>query len=151
MQRFIIIKLLFILPLLSTACTVNTSGQENYQTSLAVLSPETADRTVFINGVQIPESSLQAMEQRYGFTIQEGRYWYDNQTGLWGMEGGPGLGFILPGLELGGPLKANASNGHTGVFVNGRELHTVDVMRLQTLGPVYRGRYWLDAYGYFGY
>ncbi|MEZ4824792.1 MAG: hypothetical protein R3C61_00645 [Bacteroidia bacterium] len=109
------------------------------------------DRVVIINGQRVPENVLQALELQYGVKILEGRYWYDRLNGLWGMEGGPGAGIIMPGMNLGGPLQRNASGGNTGVFINGRELHSVDVSRLQALGTVYQGRYWLDAYGYFGY
>ena len=48
-------------------------------------------------------------------------------------------------------MPSNASGGGTGVFVNGRELHPLDVASLSTLGPVYRARYWLDANGDYGY
>jgi hypothetical protein len=37
------------------------------------------------------------------------------------------------------------------VFVNGRQLHTYDVLALQQLlGPIAPGRYWLDAQGNVG-
>jgi hypothetical protein len=40
----------------------------------------------------------------------------------------------------------------TGVFVNGRELPPQGVMELQLqLGPIRPGRYWLDAFGNYGY
>jgi hypothetical protein len=65
--------------------------------------------------------------------------------------GGPTLGFIQPGLDVGGPLRFDASNGDTGVFINGRELHRLDVLGLQRFGPVWPGRYWVDAMGNFGF
>ena len=69
-----------------------------------------------------------------------------------GIEGGWTLCTLEPGLNLGGPLRADASGGNTGVFINGRELHSVDVLRLQQVVPVILpGRWWLDAYGNFGY
>ena len=81
----------------------------------------------------------------------DGRYWYDRKCGAWGIEGGPALGILLPNLNLGGSLKANASNGNTGVYINGRQLHRVDLMALQSLtGPIARGRYWVDAMGNAG-
>jgi hypothetical protein len=65
--------------------------------------------------------------------------------------GGPTLGFTLPGQQVGGPLKANASNGDTGVFINGRQLHRLDVIGLLQMGvPVQRGRWWVLANGNFG-
>jgi hypothetical protein len=48
-------------------------------------------------------------------------------------------------------LRANASRGNTGVVINGRELHQLDVAVLQRLGPFLPGRYWMDALGNFGF
>jgi hypothetical protein len=56
----------------------------------------------------------------------------------------------MAGLSLGGPLRADASNGDTGVFINGRQLHQVDVARLTQIGPVYQARCWMDAQGNIG-
>ncbi len=84
----------------------------------------------------------------------EGRYWYDPVSGLWGLEGGPSAGQIYPGLQLGGPLRADASvpSGTTNVFINGRELHPQEVYFLQSLyGYVVPGRYWLDPNGNGGF
>jgi hypothetical protein len=67
------------------------------------------------------------------------------------VEGGPAAGQILPGLSLGGPLQADASRGDTGVFLNGRELHAMDVAVLQRCVAVAPGRYWLAANGVGGY
>ncbi|MGH9901566.1 MAG: hypothetical protein ACRD68_07105, partial [Pyrinomonadaceae bacterium] len=99
----------------------------------------------------VDDSSLNALERYYRVRIPDGDYWYDRRCGAWGEEGGPTLGFILPGLNLGGRLKANASRGRTGVFVNGRELHRLDVLALQQIMTVYRGRFWVDAHGNGGY
>jgi hypothetical protein len=60
------------------------------------------------------------------------------------------LGQIHPNLKLGGKLKADASHGDTGVFINGRELPTQEVQFLQQLGPVVPGRYWMDPQGVGG-
>lgn len=111
-----------------------------------------ATHTVVINRVRLDAETIQALEQYYQVRIQEGSYWYDPACGAWGFEGGPAVGFILPGLDLGGRLRRDASRGTTNVFVNGRELHVQDVLGLQQIvGPVIPGRYWLDAYGNVGY
>jgi hypothetical protein len=107
--------------------------------------------TVFVNGAPLGAETITALEQAYRVPIDSGRYWYDRVSGAWGFEGGPAQGQIAPGLALGGPLRANASAGTTGVFVNGRELHVLDVLALQRCTPVYRGRYWLNASGIGGY
>jgi hypothetical protein len=115
-------------------------------------SPQAASgRNIVINGTRLSHAQVNSLEQRYNVKIQDGSYWYDKVCGAWGLKGGPTAGFILPNLDLGGPLSADASNGSTGVFVNGRQLHTYDVLALQQLlGPVAPGRYWLDGRGNVG-
>lgn len=114
-------------------------------------SQAASDRTVVINGTRLSNEQVNSLEQAYRIKIQDGAYWYDKTCGAWGLQGGPTAGFILPNLDLAGPLSADASNGTTGVFVNGRQLHTYDVLALQQLlGPIAPGRYWLDAQGNVG-
>lgn len=111
-----------------------------------------SSRNVVINRVRLTEETIQALELYYQVRAQEGSYWYDPACGAWGFEGGPTVGFIMPGLNLGGPLRPDASRGNTHVYVNGRELHVQDVFALrQIVGTVLPGRYWLDAYGNVGY
>ena len=83
--------------------------------------------------------------------IPNGNYWYDRVSGAWGIEGGPCSSFILAGMSLGGQLRSDASRGDTGLFINGRQLHRRDVAVLRQLGPVFPGRYWVDAHGNFGF
>jgi hypothetical protein len=110
-----------------------------------------AEGGVRINGVVISQAALDAYAQRFRTRIPPGNYWYDPVSGAWGIMGGPTLGFTLPGLQVGGPLQANASNGDTGVFINGRQLHRLDVVGLlQMRVPVQRGRWWVLANGNFG-
>jgi hypothetical protein len=103
----------------------------------------------------IPESSpgaVVALQFAYRTLIPSGRYWYDAASGLWGREGEPFAGQMQHGLQLGGALAANGSNGDTGVVVNGRRLPRVELYALQQLvGPVGPGRYWLDPYGNAGF
>src|SRR5262245_40134394 len=84
-------------------------------------------RSVIINDVRLSDEQVAALERRFRIPMRDGNYWYDRRGGAWGLKGGPTAGFTLVGLDVGGPLKANASNGNTGVFVNGRELHILDV------------------------
>ena len=100
---------------------------------------------VFINGRELTADQAMAIAQTYGYAPVRGRYWYDTVSGAWGTEGREAAGFLLPGYNF-GPLAANASNGNTGVFINGREINTVEAVRIQqTFGSVYRGRWWLDG------
>lgn len=101
---------------------------------------------VRINDVELNQDQVNQLAQAYRLPIVPGEYWYDRKTGAWGVKCGPGVGLGVANLELGGTLRADASCGNTGVFVNGRELHQMDLMNLQVLaGPVAPGRYWMDA------
>jgi hypothetical protein len=109
-------------------------------------------RAVFVNGARLQEDTIRALERSYRVRLQSGRFWYDRLSGLWGLEGGPTVGQIWPGLSLGGPLRANASNGTTGVFINRREIHELELRYLQSrFGQVTRGRYWLNGEGIGGF
>jgi hypothetical protein len=63
------------------------------------------------------------------------------------------MGTILAGLSLGGgPLAPDASGqSGTSCFINGRELHALDIMALQAMGILtLPGHWWLDANGSYG-
>jgi hypothetical protein len=109
-----------------------------------------APTQVFVNGVALQTEQINFLQQQYAVRVLPGRYWYDRVSGAWGFEGGPTLGQIYPGLAVGGPLRADASRGNTGVFINGRELHLNDVIALRRCTQVYRGRYWVNAQGIGG-
>ena len=118
---------------------------------LAAAGPSQAQqRQVLVNRVRISDQELHGFEQRWNTRVQNGNYWYDKMSGAWGLEGGPTAGWISPGLNLGGPLRADASGGNTGVFINGRELHPQDVQGLSQIVQVQRGRWWVDGQGNFG-
>jgi hypothetical protein len=114
-------------------------------------------RAVRFNGRPLAGAQVRTLEriERSIGRIPDGDYWYDPRTGASGKWGGPALAFLPAGLDLGGALPANASGGGkgtlTGVFVNGRELHPVDVAGLQELvGGAIPGRWWIDANGDYG-
>jgi hypothetical protein len=101
---------------------------------------------------------LEKLERPYQARIPDGKYWYDNRTGAAGFWGAPAVALLAAGLELGGPMPANCSGGgtgrFTGVFINGRELHPLDVAFLSSISPngqVLPGRFWVNANGDFGY
>jgi len=104
-----------------------------------------------VNGVQITPEKIEDIQKRYGIRIANGDYWYDRVSGAWGYTGGPTVGQVYPFMDLGGPLKPNASNGNTGVFINGRQLHIQDVLALRQITVVIPGKYWCDAYGNIGF
>ena len=116
-----------------------------------------AVRAVKFNGRSLTATQLRTLEQleRSLGKLEDGAYWYDARTGAAGRWGGPTLTFLPAGLDLAGPLPAEASGGGSGqltaVFINGRELHPVDVAMMQQLvGQVWPGRWWVDGQGNFG-
>jgi len=114
--------------------------------------PAGGPRSVVINRTKLADTQVAALEQKFQVRILDGSYWYDKVCGAWGMEGGPAVGIIRAGLDIGGALRADASGAtKTGVFVNGRELHALDVAGLQQITPVAPGRYWVNALGFCGY
>jgi len=114
-----------------------------------------AETDVVVNHSALAPDTLAQLRQRFG-TVRAGHYWYDADTGAWGPEGGPTAGWLAPGLALPQPLPANASGGGdgrlTGVFINGRELHPLDVAGLARLfgSAPWRGSWWVDGLGNFG-
>ena len=119
----------------------------------AVGSPSSrpGGRTVLVNRKPLREEEIRAFETQFQVRVLDGKYWYDPACGAWGLDGGPCVGFLPANLALGGPLPADASGGGTGVFVNGRELHPMDVTALQRITVVQPGRFWVDAIGNCGY
>ena len=108
-------------------------------------------RQVFVNGKQLRDDQVNFLEQKYRSPLPNGHYWYDRMCGAWGLMGGPVLCTLEPNHDIGGPLQPGASNGNTGVFINGRELHYLDIALLHRVVPmIIPGRWWLDVYGNFG-
>jgi len=106
---------------------------------------------VIVNDVDLSPEQVAQLQQVLGMIVP-GHYWYDTVSGLWGYQGGPYNGQIYPGMQIGGPLKADASgNSNTGVFINGRQIHALEYTQLmQRFGAVVPGRYWLNAQGMGG-
>ena len=101
---------------------------------------------VIINDTSLKHEEIVQLAALFGGQVFAGDYWYDRLTGAWGLKCGPAMGIGVAGLGFGGELKADASCGKTGVFVNGRELHEKDLARLQSLsGYIAPARYWMDA------
>ncbi len=112
---------------------------------------EARNSAVAINGQQLSQQELAALQSMVG-PVGPGHYWYDPVSGLYGYAGGPTVGQTLAGLRVGGRLRADASGGGTGVYINGREIHPQEYRFLARLyGQVNPGRYWLNAAGIGGY
>ena len=109
-------------------------------------------RQVYVNRVRLDAATLQAIESRGQVPIADGRYWYDVNTGAWGVEGGPTAGLINPGMPLPTSMPSDISGGGTGIYINGREIHPLDQQALyQLFGVTYQGNFWMDSQGYIGY
>jgi hypothetical protein len=95
-------------------------------------------------------NQLRMLDLALGGTVPDGYYWYDARWGAFGRVG-EGRERALPaGLDLGGPLPANASSGNSGVFINGRELGFVELSRTPGIPYLPRRRYWVNGNGDFG-
>lgn len=142
MQKYLLFSLLIVSLHLMSVSSLN---------ALTLSTTFYEDSEVYINGEKLAEETIDYLEKTYRIKILDGRYWYDAMSGAWGYEGGPTKGIGVAGLNLGGALSSQASNGNTGVFINNREIHQEDLNALQALlGPIQVGRYWMDSQGNAG-
>ncbi|KAH7009345.1 uncharacterized protein B0I36DRAFT_58683 [Microdochium trichocladiopsis] len=107
---------------------------------------------VIVNGVSLGQTDIMSLQALVG-VVMPGSYWYDRRSGAYGVLQGPCSGCLSPGLPLGGGQLAPDASGNTGtgVFINGRQIHSVDVAGLQRAGVVVMpGRWWVNADGSYG-
>ena len=114
-------------------------------------SEESSSLKVYINGNKLTQSQIDELIEVYAVPPQEGEYWYDSVSGSYGVWHGQSLGLLLPGHDF-GQLPEDASNGNTGVFINGREINDDDYMFLWAVFGVepIQGRWWLNYDGNIG-
>lgn len=108
-------------------------------------------RNVVVNSRKLSDMEVTDLQNTLRFPIVDGEYWYDSKCGAWGRMGSQCLGFIPPNLNIGGRLLPQASGGGTGVFINSRELHPLDVAAFSRVGiQCIPGRWSIDAAGNCG-
>jgi hypothetical protein len=120
---------------------------------LGIAPSAEAQTGIVVNDVELSSETVQALQQIYPVEIAPGRYWYDRVSGAWGLDGEPVAGQMLAGLELGGPLREDASRGDAGVFINGRQITLGEKAFLEQLcqTQVVPGRYWILFNGLGGF
>lgn len=128
----------------SPAAVASTQGGGSAAT-MASNTDQGQSTGIFINEKEISADQVAQLKQTYGAAPPAGKYWYDPRSGLYGYWGREAAGYIRPGHEF-GALSARASDGNTGVFLNGREINLTEAGFFQRLfGVVYQGHFWLDG------
>ena len=109
-------------------------------------APAAPQSGVFVNGRQLTMQEVQQHQALYNAPVQPGHYWYDPTSGLYGFWGREAIGYIRTG-HVYGRAPANASNGTTGIYLNGRQLNAIELTQWQGLfrQVIRPGRYWLDG------
>jgi hypothetical protein len=129
----------------ANATPERTSVEQQIQGMGAQASATTATSPVTINGRPLSADQMRQLQAAYG-VVFPGRYWYDPISGYWGLEGRDPAGYTLPGLDF-GPVSPRASNGHSGAFLNGREISVGEQFIYSRIfgTPPTPGRFWLDG------
>jgi hypothetical protein len=123
--------------------TASAESQIQGMGAQAPAAPVTSPVT--INGRPLSAVQVRQLQAAYG-VIFPGRYWYDPISGYWGLEGRDPAGYTQTGLNF-GPVSPRASNGHSGAFLNGREISFGEQLiysRIFGTAPT-PGRFWLDG------
>ncbi len=109
-------------------------------------------KDIVINNIVLNETKVQEIISTYGVEPLPGRYWYDKVSGLYGVEGYDAYGYMYAGHDF-GELSRNASNGNSGVIINGRDLSATEwAVWSYILGYyIQTGAYWFDDKGNAGY
>ncbi|OAY78841.1 Extra-large guanine nucleotide-binding protein 1 [Ananas comosus] len=106
---------------------------------------------IFVNGKKLTPEELVLLQNCScpPPKLKPGYYWYDKVSGFWGKEGHKPHKIITAHLNVGGSLDSRASNGNTGIFINGREITKAELQMLKWAGVQCAGNphFWLNADG----
>ncbi|XVE48624.1 hypothetical protein DITRI_Ditri01bG0016500 [Diplodiscus trichospermus] len=106
---------------------------------------------VVVNGEPLNQDELHVLQicQNPPKKLIPGFYWYDKLSGFWGKEGHGPCQIITAQLNVGGHIKANASNGNAKIVINNREITKKELRMLQLAGVHCEGKpsFWLSADG----
>ncbi|OMO92174.1 Guanine nucleotide binding protein (G-protein), alpha subunit [Corchorus olitorius] len=106
---------------------------------------------VFVNGEPLSHDKLHVLQtcKNPPKKLKPGSYWYDQTSGFWGKEGLGPCQIITAQLNVGGRIKANASNGNGNILINNREITKRELWVLKLAGVHCEGRpsFWLSADG----
>ncbi|XP_039006933.1 extra-large guanine nucleotide-binding protein 1-like [Hibiscus syriacus] len=108
---------------------------------------------IVVNGEPLNQAELHVLQTcpNPPKKLKPGLHWYDKVSGLWGKEGHGPCQIITAQLNVGGQIKAHASNGNAKVIVNNREITRNELWMLQIAGVNCEGKpsFWLSADGLY--
>ncbi len=81
------------------------------------LTAQAQKRYVTVNGMILGPQELMVADANAGFPLPNGHYWFDVESGFWGVVGGPAVGRVAPAQSQRGFSYRNDTTG-TGMIYN---------------------------------
>ncbi|EOA18334.1 hypothetical protein CARUB_v10006852mg [Capsella rubella] len=109
-------------------------------------------RLIIVNDKPLSEDELYTLQTcpNPPKKLKPGSYWYDKVSGYWGKVGEKPCQIISPNNNIGGSnIRKDASNGDTGICINGREITKPELMMLKMVSVQCEGNphFWVDSEG----